>query len=63
MLMRGVWPVAHPDRSVLEESSKGPLLEGACDSQPLAREVMDQAVSMPHRVRIHSETSLIRGPP
>ena len=49
----------HPDRSVLREGSKGPLPEGACDSQPLAQESMDQAVSMPHRVRI----SPMHGPP
>ena len=36
---------------------------GACDSQPLARESMDQAMSMPHRVRIYSETSPMHGPP
>ena len=62
MLVRGVWPVARPDMSVLQESSKGPSLEGPCNSQPLAREVMDQAVSMPNRVRIYSEASPIRGP-
>ena len=46
MLMRDPWPVDHPDRSVLQEGSKGPLPEEACDSQPLARKSMDQAVSM-----------------
>ena len=63
MLMRGPWPVDHPDRSVLQEGSKGPLPEGACDSQPLARESMDQAVPMPHRVGTYSETSPMHGPP
>ena len=29
-------------RPVLQEGSKGALPEGACDSQPLARESMDQ---------------------
>ena len=53
----------HPERSVLREGIKGPLPEGACDSQPLARESMDEAVSMPHRVRIYSETSPMHGPP
>ena len=50
MLMRGPWPVDRPDRSALQEGSKGPFPEGACDSQPLTRESMDQAVSMPHCV-------------
>ena len=63
MLMRGPWPVDHPDRSVLQEGSKGPLPVGGCDSQPLAWESMDQAVSMPHRVRNCSETSSMHGPP
>ena len=34
MLKRGMWPVARPDWSVLQEGSKGPLPEGACDFQP-----------------------------
>ena len=63
MLTRSMWPLAHPDRSALQEGSKGPLLEGACDSQPLAWESRDQAVSMPHRVRIYSMTSVIYRPP
>ena len=37
MLLRGVWPVTHHDRSVLQEDSKGPLPEGAGDSQPLGQ--------------------------
>ena len=56
MLMRGPWHVNHRDRLVLQEGSKGPLLQGACDSKPLARESID-------RVRIHSETSPMHGPP
>jgi hypothetical protein len=55
MLMTCVWPVAILDASVLKEGSKGPSPEDACDSQPLARESMDQAVPMPHHVRTYSE--------
>ena len=47
--------MAGPDGSVLQESSKGPFPQGACDPQPLAWESMDQA--MPHGVRIYSVTS------
>ena len=61
MLKRIVWPVARPDRSVLQEGSEGPLPKGAWDSQPLAWE--SQAMSMPHHVRICSVTSPIHGPP
>ena len=32
MHMRSMWLEAHPNRSVLQEGSKGPLPEGACDS-------------------------------
>ena len=63
MLTRNVWPVAHPDRSVLQEGTKGPVPEGACDSQPLAQESLDQVVAMPHHVRMYSGTSLIHGQP
>ena len=62
MLKRRMWPVARPDRSVLQKVSKGPLPEGACDSQPLAPENMDRAVPMPH-VKIYSVTSLTHGRP
>ena len=63
MLKRIVWPAAHPDRSVLQEGSKGPLPQRSCDSQPFAGESMDQAVFMPYRVRIYSVTSLVHGLP
>ena len=59
MPKRSMWLLACLDRSVLQEGSKGPLPQGACDSQPLVPGSMDQAVSMPHRVSIHSETSPI----
>ena len=51
--------MARPNRSVLQEGSKGPLPEGAFGSQPLAWGSMDQAVSMPHCVRIYSASSPI----
>ena len=63
MLKRSMWPVARPDRPILQEGSKGPSPEGACDSQPLAWGSTGQAVSMPDHVKIHSETSPIHGPP
>ena len=54
----------HPDRSVLQEGSKGPLPEGPCDSQPLARGSMDQAVPLPYPVRGSTVgTSPRHGPP
>ena len=40
MVMRVHWLLDHT-RLVAREGSKGPLLVGACDSQPLARESMD----------------------
>ena len=55
--------MARPDRSFLQEVSKGPLPEGACDSQPLACESMYPAVFMAHRARIYSVTSSIHGLP
>ena len=56
MAMCGQCPAPTPkssDRSVLQGGSKGPLPQGACDSQPLAQESMVQAVSMPHHVTIY----------
>ena len=53
MLKRSMWQVNCADRSVLQKVSKGPLLEGACASQPLAQESVDRVVSMPHGVRIY----------
>ena len=54
--------LARPDRSFLQESKESSP-EGACDSQPLARESMDQAVYITRHVRIYSVTSPIQGRP
>ena len=42
-MLKSVWPVDRLNRSVLQKGSKGPLPQGACNSQSLAQESMDQA--------------------
>ena len=44
---RTMWPVAHPVRLVLQEGSKGPFSEGACNPYVAFGLGLDQGISKP----------------